>query len=228
MPNHVTNRLRINATPEQVTEVREAIKGVWEKEPDRPRPFDFGKLIPMPEALNVTSGSESTVAQWEAGYKDHRGRAAYEPPAHIIERANENRELVDKIKENIRVHGYPTWYEWAIAKWGTKWNAYDQAEIEPNFITFDTAWSCPLPVLEALAARFPEVEFVCEFADEDIGSNQGTLTFRDGVLVARTEVEGAKDRRLFAYRVKGYSQEEIDERERERAEWLAEEGRSED
>ena len=226
MPNHVTNRLRINGTPEQVQTVREAIKGVWKKEPDTPRPLDFEKLIPMPETLDVTSGSESTVAQWEAGYKDHRGRTAYKPPAHVIERANANRELVDKIKENIRVHGYPTWYEWAIAKWGTKWNAYSQTEIEPNLIQFDTAWSCPIPVLEVLAAKFPEVEFVCEFADEDIGSNQGTLTFRNGELIERTEAQGNKNRRLFAYRVKGYSDEDIEESEREHAECLAEEGRT--
>ena len=27
---------------------------------------------------------------------------------------------------NLEKYGYPTWYEWSIATWGTKWNAYDQ------------------------------------------------------------------------------------------------------
>ena len=143
------------------------------------------------------------------------------PPAHVIEHAEKNRELVDQIKENIRVHGLASWYEWNIKKWGTKWNAYSQEEIEPNLIRFETAWSAPRPFYEAVAARFPEVEFVIEYADEDTGSNCGTLTYRNGTLASFEEPPGNytnKERRMFAYRVQGVSKEDIELYEREREE----------
>jgi hypothetical protein len=191
--------------------------GVWPKEPETPRPFDFNKLVPMPDGLDVEANfGEIELAKHELG----KGRGA---PRQKRGDKSINDARVDRLKKNIEETGYAYWYDWAPQMWGTKWNAYDQLEVEPNVISFHTAWSCPIPVLTALAAKFPEVEFVCQFADEDIGSNQGTLTFRNGELVERVEVQGDKNRRLFAYKVKGYSQEQIDERERERAEWEAEE-----
>jgi len=218
MPNHVTNRLRINGTPEQVQTIRDAIKGVWERDPEVPRHIDFNKIIPMPEGLEIEANfGELALAKTEAGFADNR---IYLRPQDRRGSEHINDEKVDQIKDNLKRTGYAYWYDWAPEKWGTKWNAYDQTEIEPNLIQFDTAWSCPIPVLEALAAKFPEVEFICEFADEDIGSNQGTLTFRKGELIERTEAQGDKNRRMFAYRLKGYEEGEIEEYERE----LAEEG----
>jgi len=216
MPNHVTNILRINGTPEQVTTVREAIAGVWpnEKDKDDPRPFDFNKIVPMPEGLEVESAfGEIEIARHELG-KAKSDRA----PRQKRGDQGVRDEVIDQIKKNIETTGYAYWYDWAPEKWGTKWNAYSQEVIEPHLISFETAWSCPVPVLTALAVKFPEVEFVCQFADEDIGSNQGTLTFRNGELVERTEAQGDDNRRMFAYKVKGLDDEEIKEREAERAE----------
>lgn len=220
MPNHITNRLRINGTPEQITEVREAILETEPKEGEEARIFDFERLLPMPDSLHCTSGGESDIAKFEMDHHDSVGHP-YKPPSHVYERAN--KELVEICKENIRLHGHPTWYEWSIGNWGTKWGAYLQVEVEPNLIQFDTAWSCPIPVLTALAAKFPEVQFVVEFADEDVGSNQGTLVFENGELFSRTEIQGDKNRRMFAYRLKGYGEETIAEYEQEHEEWLKEE-----
>lgn len=87
-------------------------------------------------------------------------------------------------------------------------------EVEPNILKFQTAWSCPLPILQVLALKFPEVGFVVKYADEDIGSNCGTLTFRGGELVNEEHPHGAEATQ-FAYRVNGYSEERIKEREDE-------------
>ena len=54
-------------------------------------------------------------------------------------------------KENLAKHGYASWYEWAIATWGTKWDAYDIELIDETYdsegghltVTFDTAWAPP-------------------------------------------------------------------------------------
>lgn len=69
------------------------------------------------------------------------------------------------------------WYSWNIDNWGTKWGAYDHS-IEPApgdlcRVQFDTAWSHPVPVIAALAAKFPDEEISVVYADEDLGSNCG-------------------------------------------------------
>lgn len=79
---------------------------------------------------------------------------------------------------NVIEHGYDTWYDWSCAKWGTKWNAYDTyLNKEANIIEFNTAWSCPLAVLDKLAeiCYEHEVEFSGKWADEDCGSNVGVF-----------------------------------------------------
>lgn len=207
MPNYVTNILRINGTPQQVSEVRDATRGRFLKKDgsdDGEQVFDFDKLIPMPPELSIRSGIESNIAVLKEESKAL--------PSYMQDRGDP--ELIEKCRENIRLHGHPTWYEWHIENWGTKWGAYQQKEVEPNILSFQTAWSCPVKILEALAAKFPEVEFVVEYADEDIGSNCGTLTFRGGELVNEEHPRGAEATK-FAYRVNGYSEERIKDREDE-------------
>ena len=80
--------------------------------------------------------------------------------------------------EERQKYGSDNWYDWSIAHWGTKWNAYDShLDKENNTITFDTAWSCPIPVLDALAeiCYKHNVEFEGKWADEDRGYNVGTF-----------------------------------------------------
>lgn len=75
-------------------------------------------------------------------------------------------------------YGSNNWYDWRIANWGTKWNAYD-ANIDKinNVIEFDTAWSCPLGVFDKLAELCYEhnVSFTGKWADEDTGYNVGVF-----------------------------------------------------
>lgn len=79
---------------------------------------------------------------------------------------------------NIIKHGVDTWYDWRVSNWGTKWNAYGCQYIkEENEIFFDTAWSCPLPILDKLAELCFEhnVSFSGKWADEDAGQNVGVF-----------------------------------------------------
>jgi hypothetical protein len=68
-------------------------------------------------------------------------------------------ELEAQEKANLEKHGYDTWYDFCVSKWGTKWDvdAYNPVEFDDqwdknNKITFgfDSAWSPPLGVYEAL------------------------------------------------------------------------------
>lgn len=89
------------------------------------------------------------------------------------------------------------WNGWNRDNWGTKWNGYD-TKIEPVEgdlcrLRFDTAWSHPSPVLEALAARFPDEEVTVEWADEDFGYNLGAYRIEGGQIVDLVEPVGGSD-----------------------------------
>ena len=71
----------------------------------------------------------------------------------------QRRAIADQWKANIEKYGAPTWYEWSVEHWGTKWNAR-YAEVTENgdgsvHVQFDTAWTFPFPIFEKVAADFP-------------------------------------------------------------------------
>ena len=84
---------------------------------------------------------------------------------------------------NMKKYGATCWYPWAIKNWGTKWNSYDNWYDGKSIITFNTAWSAPHSVIEKIAEMFPSVEIIHRWADEDIGSNCGKFTYKDGKCV---------------------------------------------
>lgn len=121
---------------------------------------------------------------------------------------NNLEDLGNAYINNIRKYGYSTWYEWRIANWGTKWNSHSVYIINNNEIEFDTAWSCPVPILVELSNQFKDVEIEVEYADEDIGHNCGTITIKNGEIEDMMELDGDVE---FALEVKGYSEEDIKE-----------------
>ena len=80
---------------------------------------------------------------------------------------------------NLRRHGYTDWYEANCELWGTKWGASDTYINDlGNSISFQTAWSCPHPIMEKLSEEF---DIVYSWKDEDTGSNYGLVKTDDGV-----------------------------------------------
>lgn len=151
--------------------------------------FDFNKLIPMPESLNVDAGSTNAediyIYLSEMFTKD----IVNDPLAKklitnmfdenyvltIGERCKE-RNLEDTILaqrycsgkqlvENYQKYGYTTRYEWCNANWGTKWNAYDTS-IGVGDVTFFTAWDAPRPIFKELSKRYPDKWIRVESYDE--------------------------------------------------------------
>lgn len=85
-------------------------------------------------------------------------------------------------RENVQKYGYPTWYEWCVAHWGTKWNAYDQFEEDLYNIEFDTAWAGVPDIVLKISERFPDVAIYYTFADEDCGNNTGDGYYENGEM----------------------------------------------
>ncbi|MFJ3487761.1 hypothetical protein ACIPL1_30690 [Pseudomonas sp. NPDC090202] len=136
--------------------------------------------------------------------------------ANVMKLSDEQFEQFVQMLRNKRLTGHFHTLDFANANWGTKWNACDQQiDLEGGKLSFDTAWSCPEPVLKALSAKHPEADIHVLYADEDIGSNCGILNFKGGAAVARDESAGwnkmseadQQKWHAFACEVKGYEPE---------------------
>lgn len=119
--------------------------------------------------------------------------------------------------ENYRACGYLHSMDFARQAWGTKWNACEQTvDLDQGNASFETAWSCPEPILIELSKRFPEDRIDVVFADEDIGSNCGRFSLLAGEMVDRVVSPGwgtlspdeQKQWSEFAAEVKGWDLEE--------------------
>lgn len=191
MPNHVRNLVKmqgITALP-VFTE-----KEGWDKR--MVMSLDFDKIIPMPESLDVVSGTMEAVAV-EAAIRKAASVAGHRfsgPKFALsmtdaeyrsqLSRCSETEDELCKLGlqyiQNMILHGAPTWYDWCIEHWGTKWNAYENEQIDKDTIAFETAWSAPEPVIAQLAKMYPDVEIEHWWADEDMGSNTGYARYCDG------------------------------------------------
>ena len=85
---------------------------------------------------------------------------------------------VDSCIEKDEDRPWFDWYEWHIANWGTKWNAYEGYTIigktQLTFV-FNTAWSIPDKIYTILCMLGYDIEI--RYADEAIGSNCGVIKY---------------------------------------------------
>lgn len=167
--------------------------------------FDFNKLIPMPQELNMTSGGSEDRAI--KAYMTMHGNPALQKMMDARSRFNftvgdykiskveieeaakrENMTVEEFVKLgeryclNVFYYGSTTWYEWCSKNWGTKWNACDSSIEDADTIEFCTAWSAPLPIVAELSRKFPDRVVMIEWADEDMGSNTGQIALRNAEI----------------------------------------------
>jgi hypothetical protein len=176
MPNWCINSLKVTGSLEDLTRFKEAIRSEEEQ-------FDFNRIIPMPEDLNIEAGSDVGY-QVLYGDGDPNRFLTYEwvkqKNIQTVEQLREyftnnpeRKKLADLYKANIEKYGYPNWYDWCCANWGTKWSADTitiRCEEEDSFvIIFDTAWSPPMPIFEKLAAMFPTLTFDGYYVEHGTG-----------------------------------------------------------
>lgn len=181
MPNHITNLISFGDQPEQVAAFHQMLRDLRQKDGVYGS-IDFNKLIPMPKALDIESGTKTTngldaYRRFITG--DKAGAEAFQKE-HPEEWA-----LGKQAYENIQQYGSPTWYEWCNKNWGTKWNAYSCVELskDDDTMEFFTAWSSVPTILEALSRKCPDQTISYRWADEDIGSNVGEAVYKNGEMI---------------------------------------------
>lgn len=150
--------------------------------------FDFNRIVPMPDPLNIVEGAISDDAivvyltdSGTALFTDDKASLAkaagvispgqiysqIKPSAPLNgEALSELFALGQRLVENFQKYGARSWYDWCRREWGTKWNACETTVEDDDTVIFDTAWEPPLPVLAKLSEMYPEVEIEVWCADE--------------------------------------------------------------
>ena len=183
MPNHVTTVITAD------TAVLEALSG-------ENGLVDFNALIPMPKALkHLTAEFKVVKTSFEAEQINSRENAS--PMATVMGWTHETIHAITQDEHDKLRAEYGralSWYDWNTTNWGTKWNAYSiEGDPVEGTIQFDTAWSHPEPIIEALSKKFPEAVISVKFADEDLGSNLGEYTIVNGEEIDSVEFDFGSD-----------------------------------
>lgn len=168
MPNYCRNIIRV--TSGDFRTVADFMKS-------EERGFDFNNLVQMPKVFyqwnGVSNLDEKGAAFWLVLYQ---GNDKEEERA-ITEIATLRDDLICYAIYNgykrflaYLETGYIDSYYWAQDKWGTKWNAVDIViQPERQTFVFNTAWSEPTPIFEALCRQFPTHTFDIKYADFEGG-----------------------------------------------------------
>ena len=222
MPNHITNILLFDCSENRSRDILEFVRG----DDGELGSIDFNKLIPMPESLKITSGSETYTgieiyltavnpSTKDFGYpKLTRGDFWNLYSMLNIEKSSGkyNAKLSDGIIQqhiksssldyyfktgeaaanNMKQYGATTWYPWCINNWGSKWNAYNCLDVNPEegCMTFMTAWSGVPQIVQKISENFPDVLIHYSWADENIGYNTGRIDYRGGKEILMDIPEG--------------------------------------
>lgn len=154
MPNWCYNKLKITADTEEALKQLKEFKERAKQQSDKDNKSDLlmDNFVTCPVEL------KETVSGFLKG--------------------DEQKALEAKQKSNEEKYGFPTWYEWSIANWGTRWDV--SATLEEDAISekndygflsyvFDSAWSPPTIWLEKVSKMYPELYFVLRYEEEDMG-----------------------------------------------------------
>lgn len=206
MPNHVATILTIVGDD---AEIKRFVTAVDKGEDNH---FDFDGLLPMPEELRGTSSpvriqtQEEIDAIW-AEYNTKKENGTLDPwllkqghPFGLGLTQAKHDELIGK-------YGYPDWYSWKIANYGTKWGAYDTGEweISEGFatISYSTAWSPANNFFVTVSQQFPSLVFTTEYADEG-GNFVGSTVIANGEIVNDQEFDWKSEEGIAIRKDVGY------------------------
>lgn len=203
MSNYITNRVDLKGSKENI---RDLIRSLESDESE----IDFNKIIPMPESLNIESGTKEEQAIAVYNYKekgddkklkqmlsypwvvDEKIKTCEELCNYFLRRTPNLIELGKTYVENLEKYGATTWYDWCCDNWGTKWNACEPWT-DVNAFGFQTAWSNVSNLMVIVSERFPDIEMNYAWADEDFGYNVGRMTIKNGKIIKRYIPTGGSD-----------------------------------
>jgi hypothetical protein len=179
MPNWCSNSLTVSG---DATLIADFIATMIKKNSDGNEEIDFNGVLPLPVELSGIVHGFTKI-----NGKEYRNWREIDGISVGIEE-DEARDLYLK-------YGATDWYDWCCDKWGTKWNGGElhSYSVHPSgtevSLGFDTAWSPPEGVYDAMAECWPELNFGGQSTEEGMGfeaeffSHNGTMysIYRDVV-----------------------------------------------
>lgn len=210
MPNWVTNKIK---APDEV--IQALLNDEGRVDFSRIKPFE-GEFPWDGVSIDAETAAENLL---RLPLNDHPLVATLQKDSRVRSDvsalSDEGFEQFVQMLRNHRKTGFMHSMDFARSAWGTKWNACNQGASGHGQAAFDTAWSFPEPIFVKLSENFPDAIIEVAYADEDIGSNCGTVIFKGGAAVSRDESAGwdsmsedeQKKWQAFAYDVKGWDPE---------------------
>lgn len=212
MPNHITNYVFVkynedldwDEREERFQKLADSLKGqeITHNGETTQSEFDFNKIVPMPEELQHTTSPSRIVPDDEYEQAVAKAKEDNEKNPNFGLYLPLTQKMADEYRDKF---GATNWYDWSVQNWGTKWNAYSIEVLEGGW-KFDTAWSSPGSVIEALSKQHPEVVFQVAWADE--GGGGGYYEYQNGEVLTES-YSGSDDEitvstQVFERLVKGW------------------------
>lgn len=222
MPNWCQNRLEINGPEEAIAKIAQACRV-----PDGEFDFNGIVPMPPELDITSGSSTHWAYDVLYGDWQDvrlHRAETLLSLFGTLPETREEMIDMIERapacyehksanpfwldLKEgrqaraNEERFGVRDWYDWRIRHWGTKWNADSVGvdNLSGNNLTlwFATAWSPPIPVVEALCEQYPDVSAAMDYIETGAWF-AGTVRGESGQI----EDEPASDIRPFGEDVFG-------------------------
>lgn len=176
MPNWCSNALTVYGPTKDADSFHEAIKDGDD--------YDLTLPHPTPDILVGTTSPPSTHenveklrARRDAGeckaHDGHPGPLSENGSWVTDEYLAEMHAAVDLSIAAKKETGYPDWYMWNIANWGTKWSpdVHDDVLVDVHEDTtsirmqFDSAWAPPEVLVSTLSEKWPTLTFILDYSE---------------------------------------------------------------
>lgn len=178
MPNHVTNHLTVNGETDDLLSFYAGLKREMHPHTGETTIGILNGHYPCPKELMSTPAMPG----------------------------NQDPEYTKQLVVNDAIYGNITWYDWCIEHWGTKWSDYETHIVSPELrygnkmlyyngdihlyhfeIEFLSAWSPPIEGLRHVSEKFPALEFMLKYWDEDRWGFFGRCRIENGAITHRQE-----------------------------------------
>jgi len=159
MPNWTENQLTVTG-PE--AEVKKFVKAARKKNEDgKWDEFRISALHPDPVEMGLVG----------KGMKNLYGKSCDDwiNDGPVFGSANIPKGAIKLLDE---MYGAHDWYEWHCQNWGTKWDATGSLESRSDGYAqynFQTAWCMPTPFIDFIRDKFPKLEFLVNYQNEEDG-----------------------------------------------------------
>lgn len=183
MPNWVFTNLTVSGKTEDLLAFAEKASQQHETQwLTKSWRFDekLGKNVAVPESerkIEIELSGESPLSFWNFVHPTDEELPYYFEQITKPEDVHKpDATFEERMEKSLKFEG-AGWYDWNIRNWGTKWDACS-ASLSPELDTlkagsteqllyyFETAWSIPTQVFEAMVKQHPELTFDFECEEE--------------------------------------------------------------